>query len=221
MTPGGVPAGSTAWRAAWLAFPGSAARSSSGTPLMHEGTRHGVGRWRLQDHRAGGPGHDLRGRGDPRDPARRAGPRERTPDRPGGFRQVGPRGPATPGLVREHRPQTRADRPARQDPHDLPGHRRSVGPGGLARFRAGLKQMAAPNESARDKAATRAGEPRRVSWMLLCMKPASKTIVHADDSASVRRWVAEQLADLDCKVVSVSDGELALKQLRESHCDLL
>jgi two-component system chemotaxis response regulator CheY len=53
------------------------------------------------------------------------------------------------------------------------------------------------------------------------MKPANKTIVHADDSASVRRWVAEQLADLDCKVVSVSDGELALRLLRESHCDLL
>jgi two-component system chemotaxis response regulator CheY len=57
--------------------------------------------------------------------------------------------------------------------------------------------------------------------MLDCMNATNKTIVHADDSASVRRWVAEQLADLDCRVVSVSDGESALKLLRESHCDLL
>ena len=49
----------------------------------------------------------------------------------------------------------------------------------------------------------------------------SKTIVHADDSASVRRWVAEQLADMDFQVVSVPDGEAALKLLRESPCDLL
>src|SRR4051794_30462456 len=83
-------------------------------------------------------------------------------------------------------------------------------------------EMADPGESARGEPANRAGEaPVPFSWMLSCMKPASKTIVHADDSASVRRWVAEQLADLDCKVVSVSDGELALKLLRESHCDLL
>lgn len=53
------------------------------------------------------------------------------------------------------------------------------------------------------------------------MSPANKTIVHADDSASVRRWVAEQLAGLNCKVVSVSDGESALRLLRESSCDLL
>ena len=49
----------------------------------------------------------------------------------------------------------------------------------------------------------------------------NKTIVHADDSASVRRWVAEQLSDMDVKVVSVADGEAALHVLRESPCDLL
>ena len=49
----------------------------------------------------------------------------------------------------------------------------------------------------------------------------SKTILHADDSASVRRWVAEQLGDMDLKVVSVADGEAALQVLRESPCDLL
>jgi two-component system chemotaxis response regulator CheY len=49
----------------------------------------------------------------------------------------------------------------------------------------------------------------------------SKTIVHADDSASVRRWVAEQLSDMDVKVVSVADGEAALHVLRQSPCDLL
>jgi two-component system chemotaxis response regulator CheY len=49
----------------------------------------------------------------------------------------------------------------------------------------------------------------------------TKTIVHADDSASVRRWVAEQLSDLNFKVVSVSDGEAALNVLQEKPCDLL
>lgn len=49
----------------------------------------------------------------------------------------------------------------------------------------------------------------------------SKTILHADDSAAVRRWVAEQLNDVDLKVVSVSDGEAALEVLREAPCDLL
>lgn len=49
----------------------------------------------------------------------------------------------------------------------------------------------------------------------------SKTILHADDSAAVRRWVAEQLSDLDVKVVSVPDGAAALEVLRESPCDLL
>jgi two-component system chemotaxis response regulator CheY len=45
--------------------------------------------------------------------------------------------------------------------------------------------------------------------------------VHADDSASVRRWVAEQLSAMEFKVVSVPDGEAALKLLAEQHCDLL
>jgi two-component system chemotaxis response regulator CheY len=49
----------------------------------------------------------------------------------------------------------------------------------------------------------------------------TKTIVHADDSASVRRWVAEQLGGLDLKVVSVADGDAALQYLKESSCDLL
>src|SRR5262245_59285796 len=49
----------------------------------------------------------------------------------------------------------------------------------------------------------------------------SRTILHADDSASVRRWVAEQLSDMDVDVVSVADGEEALRVLRESPCDLL
>lgn len=51
--------------------------------------------------------------------------------------------------------------------------------------------------------------------------PMSKTVLHADDSASVRRWVAEQLAALDVKVVSVCDGAAALEILRDSPCDLL
>jgi two-component system, chemotaxis family, chemotaxis protein CheY len=49
----------------------------------------------------------------------------------------------------------------------------------------------------------------------------SKTVLHADDSASVRRWVAEQLSGMDLKVISVADGEAALQVLRESPCDLL
>ncbi len=49
----------------------------------------------------------------------------------------------------------------------------------------------------------------------------SKTVLHADDSASVRRWVAEQLSDMDLKVISVADGEAALQVLQESPCDLL
>jgi two-component system chemotaxis response regulator CheY len=48
-----------------------------------------------------------------------------------------------------------------------------------------------------------------------------KTIIHADDSPSVRRWVAEQLNELGVKVVSVSDGDAALQVMRESPCDLL
>ncbi len=57
-----------------------------------------------------------------------------------------------------------------------------------------------------------------------CQNPCdlmSKIIVHADDSASVRRWVAEQLGDQDFKVVSVPDGEAALSLLRATQCDLL
>jgi len=49
----------------------------------------------------------------------------------------------------------------------------------------------------------------------------SKTVLHADDSAAVRRWVAEQLGEMDLKVISVADGEAALQILRESPCDLL
>jgi two-component system chemotaxis response regulator CheY len=49
----------------------------------------------------------------------------------------------------------------------------------------------------------------------------SKTVLHADDSASVRHWVAEQLSDMDVTVVSVADGEAALRVLSQSHCDLL
>ena len=52
-------------------------------------------------------------------------------------------------------------------------------------------------------------------------KLMSKTVLHADDSASVRRWVAEQLGEMDLKVISVADGEAALKVLREAPCDLL
>ena len=47
------------------------------------------------------------------------------------------------------------------------------------------------------------------------MKLMSKTVLHADDTRSVRRWVAEQLGELDLKVISVADGEAALKFLRE------
>ena len=48
-----------------------------------------------------------------------------------------------------------------------------------------------------------------------------KIILHADDSAAVRRWVAEQLSDEEIKVVSVADGDIALKFLREASYDLL
>jgi two-component system chemotaxis response regulator CheY len=52
-------------------------------------------------------------------------------------------------------------------------------------------------------------------------KLMNKTVLHADDSASVRRWVAEQLGNMDLKVISVADGEAALKVLQEAPCDLL
>jgi two-component system chemotaxis response regulator CheY len=48
-----------------------------------------------------------------------------------------------------------------------------------------------------------------------------KTILHAEDSPSVRRWVAEQLSDPDVKVVSVADGAAALQVMRKSPIDLL
>ena len=48
-----------------------------------------------------------------------------------------------------------------------------------------------------------------------------KTILHADDSPSVRRWVAEQLGDDELKVVSVADGDLALKAMQQGSYDLL
>jgi len=49
----------------------------------------------------------------------------------------------------------------------------------------------------------------------------TKTVLHADDSGSVRRWVAEQLGGMGLKVVSVADGDAALQYLQESTCDLL
>jgi two-component system, chemotaxis family, chemotaxis protein CheY len=49
----------------------------------------------------------------------------------------------------------------------------------------------------------------------------SKTVLHADDSASVRCWVAEQLSGMDLHVISVADGAAALEVLRDSPCDLL
>jgi len=48
-----------------------------------------------------------------------------------------------------------------------------------------------------------------------------KTVLHADDSPSVRRWVAEHLNDQDVKVVSVANGDDALVALRKAPCDLL
>lgn len=49
----------------------------------------------------------------------------------------------------------------------------------------------------------------------------TKTVLHADDSGSVRRWVAEQLGGMGLKVVSVADGDAALQYLQDSTCDLL
>lgn len=48
-----------------------------------------------------------------------------------------------------------------------------------------------------------------------------KTILHADDSPAVRRWVAEQLSGPGVKVVSVADGDVALQVLKGSPFDLL
>lgn len=47
------------------------------------------------------------------------------------------------------------------------------------------------------------------------------TILHADDSPAVRRWVAEHLHDDQMTVVSVADGQAALEVLRKTPCDLL
>jgi two-component system, chemotaxis family, chemotaxis protein CheY len=47
------------------------------------------------------------------------------------------------------------------------------------------------------------------------------TILHADDSGAVRRWVAEHLSDPTLKVVSVADGQAALEELKKSPFDLL
>jgi two-component system chemotaxis response regulator CheY len=47
------------------------------------------------------------------------------------------------------------------------------------------------------------------------------TILHADDSLAVRRWVAEHLSDPEWKVVSVADGAAALEALKSSPFDLL
>ncbi len=53
------------------------------------------------------------------------------------------------------------------------------------------------------------------------VKTTVKTVLHADDSGSVRRWVAEQLAGSGLKVVSVADGRDALEYLKDGRCDLL
>jgi two-component system, chemotaxis family, chemotaxis protein CheY len=47
------------------------------------------------------------------------------------------------------------------------------------------------------------------------------TILHADDSSAIRRWVAEHLADPGWKIVSVADGQAALEALQNAPCDLL
>ncbi|WP_165071246.1 response regulator [Paludisphaera rhizosphaerae] len=52
-------------------------------------------------------------------------------------------------------------------------------------------------------------------------KSSTKTVLHADDSGSVRRWVADQLAGMGLKVVSVADGDAALQYLKDGTCDLL
>lgn len=47
------------------------------------------------------------------------------------------------------------------------------------------------------------------------------TILHADDSPAVRRWVAEHLHDETTTVLSVADGQAALEVLEKTPCDLL
>ncbi|MDG3007149.1 response regulator [Paludisphaera mucosa] len=53
------------------------------------------------------------------------------------------------------------------------------------------------------------------------IKTMTKTVLHADDSGSVRRWVSDQLGGMGLKVVSVADGDAALQYLKDSTCDLL
>ena len=50
---------------------------------------------------------------------------------------------------------------------------------------------------------------------------ATKLVLQPDDSGTVRRWVAEQLAGMGLRVVSVADGQAALEYLRDGCCDLL
>src|ERR1700730_1923863 len=47
------------------------------------------------------------------------------------------------------------------------------------------------------------------------------TILHADDSGAVRRWVAEHLSDPTLKVVSVADGQAALAELQKLRLALI
>ena len=49
----------------------------------------------------------------------------------------------------------------------------------------------------------------------------TRTVLHADDSGAVRRWIADQLAGMGLKVISVADGDAALQYLRGAACDLL
>lgn len=77
-------------------------------------------------------------------------------------------------------------------------------------------------DSPRTLAAARSSEARGPHlWVGAGVKTTTKTVLHADDSGSVRRWVAEQLAGSGLKVVSVADGQAALEYLRDGRCDLL
>lgn len=62
---------------------------------------------------------------------------------------------------------------------------------------------------------------RRLAGVSSGVKTMTKTVLHADDSGSVRRWVADQLAGMGLKVISVADGDAALLYLKDSTCDLL
>jgi len=63
--------------------------------------------------------------------------------------------------------------------------------------------------------------PNRPTGADAVTKIMTKTVLHADDSGSVRRWVADQLAGMGLKVVSVADGDAALQYLKDGTCDLL